>query len=118
MFNGNVAWLPSALATVIVAGKTFVLFGLRSLFTVLKSALSVNSSGVSAPNSARPSAAFFLSAIVASSGNGALASLGVFAGAGAAFRCCAEPATENAPESSTATMPYVPNLTPTFITAS
>ena len=104
MFSGNVAWLPSALATVIVAGKTFVLFGLRSLFTVLKSAVSVNSSGVSLAKSARPSAAFLL-------GNRGLVGerrVGVFRcfrRCRSAVRCCAEPATDNTPEISTATNP-------------
>src|SRR5215471_3583975 len=117
MFSGKVVS-----PTVNVAGKTFVLFGLRSLFTVLKSAVSVNSSGVSVEKSGRDSAAAFRDASVASSGNGALGSFAALpdalADAGAAVLCCAEPATDNTPAISTATIPYVPILNPAFIPAS
>src|SRR5262245_40782673 len=112
MFSGNVVS-----PTVIVAGKTFVLFGLRSLFTVLKSAVSVNSRGASVEKSGRDSAVTFLDASVASSGNGALGSFAALADAGAAF-CCAEPATDNTQEISTATIPYVQILNPASIPAS
>src|SRR5437762_3956843 len=120
IFKGNVVWLPSALATVSVAGKTFVLFGLRSLLTILKSAVNVNSSGVSDENSARPSAVFLRSARVASSGHAAAGSLGAFAfgGAGAAVRCCAEPTADNIPDSSNAAKPNAPLRNHPFIAAS